>query len=49
MKTKGLTIFFGIRKPKETKEMKKFKKVLKKAQKKYLADERGKINNLLFK
>ena len=37
MKTKGFTIYFGIRKPKETKEIKKFKKVLVTPQKNYLA------------
>ena len=41
-KTKGYIIYFGIRNPKESKEMKKIKKALKKAQKNYLADEREK-------
>ena len=44
MKTKGFTIYFGIRKPKETKEIKKFKRALKKAKKSYLANERKKKN-----
>jgi hypothetical protein len=30
MKNKGYTIYFGIRKPKESKEMKKFRKAINK-------------------
>ena len=43
MKNKGFTIYFGIKLiPKETKEIKKFRKELQTAQNKYLADERKK-------